>query len=90
MATILSSCGTLEKLLHDAASQKGKAQAGVHIPDQPADCRKTVPYAARKVGDEAVSVIDRSDRQLDKANARILRCAADRDNVKKKLEGAAP
>lgn len=77
-------------MLHQAAAQKGQADAKVHVPDQPADCRETVPYAARKVGDEAVSVIERSDRQLDKANARILRCAADRDNVKSRLEGTAP
>jgi hypothetical protein len=77
-------------MLHNASVQKGQSAAGVHIPDQPAECRKTVPHAARKIGDEAVSVIERSDRQLDKANARILRCAADRDNVKSKLEGKAP
>lgn len=77
-------------MLHQSAAEKGRVEAGVHIADQPADCRLTVPRAARKVGDEAVSVLKRSDKQLDKANARILRCANDRDNVKAKLEGQNP
>ncbi|TPN11742.1 hypothetical protein [Mesorhizobium sp. B2-1-2] len=87
MATILSSCAGLDRQLQQASVAKGTAQAKVNIPDQPADCRRTEPHAAAVVGDEARSVLKRERKVTDRLNARILRCAADRDNVKTGLEG---
>lgn len=85
----LISCGNtkLIKQLHEASAEKGKAEAGINLLDQPPDCRTKVPHAPRHLGDEAVSVLKREGKQLDKANDKIVRCAEDRDNAAKALTG---
>jgi len=48
----------------------------VTLPAYPADCTKKEPHAAIDVGAEALSVLKRERGQLDRANARVGRCAA--------------
>jgi hypothetical protein len=48
--------------------------AGVNLPPYPVECRATEPYITIKPGDQKTSIIDRSDRALDRANARNWRC----------------
>ncbi|TIR87400.1 MAG: hypothetical protein E5X05_01365 [Mesorhizobium sp.] len=77
-------------MLHNAASQKGQAAAGVHLPPLPSDCRAVEPHAPVPVGAEALSVLKRERRATDRANARVQRCARHYDNTAAALEGNAP
>lgn len=82
---ILSSCAS-SAALKGAAKTKGIAAARVTLPPLPSDCRVQEPHAAANVGDQAVSVLKAERRQLNKANARVTRCAENYDAVKKALK----
>jgi len=75
MLATLTGCGT-DAALKRAATDKGVAAARVTLPPWPDDCRKQEPHAAVAVGDEVRSVLKAERHQLDKANARVGRCAA--------------
>ena len=81
----ISSCTTSQELARASAAQ-GRITAGVHLPALPADCRVKEPHAPMKVGDEARAVLKRERGQLDKANARVGRCAGFYDTTRKAFE----
>lgn len=85
MLATLSGCNTSAEL-KKAATDKGIAAARVTLPPLPDDCRAWVPHAAANLGDEARSVLKAERRQLDKANARVRRCAANYDATAKALK----
>lgn len=74
-AISISSCATTEQRIIKAGEVKGKVEAGVILPDQPADCRVEEAHAALKAGDEVRSVLVRERSALDRQNARTDRCA---------------
>ena len=82
----MQSCGTVEKRLSEASTTQGKSQAGVVLPDWPDDCRKTEAHAAVTEGAEVRSILIRERGQLDKQNARTVRCAAYYDDLQSKLK----
>nr|WP_132534968.1 hypothetical protein [Rhizobium sp. PP-F2F-G48] len=79
-------CSSLSRI-NTAGQTTGKAKAGIDIPDQPDDCRKLEPHAPVTVGVELRSVLRRERGALDRANARVGRCAADRDNLRALMGG---
>lgn len=74
--SMTSSCanGNLVKQLQADAKKQGQINAGINLPAYPADCYQDEPYVPIKVGDQKVAIIDRSDRAIDRANARKNRC----------------
>ena len=81
----LIGCNTSAEL-KQAATDKGVAAARVTLPALPDDCRFREPHAVINVGDEARSVLKAERRQLDKANARVGRCAKNYDATAKALK----
>jgi hypothetical protein len=82
----LNGCGTDKAALKQAATDQGIAAARVTLPPLPDDCRYREPHAAANLGDEARSVLKAERRQLDRANARVGRCAAQYDRTAKALK----
>jgi hypothetical protein len=72
--------------LKAAAKDKGLAAARVTLPPLPTDCRDLEPHAAAASGDEVRAVLKAERRQLDKANARVTRCAENYDRTAKALK----
>lgn len=72
--------------LKAAAKDKGVAAARVHLPVLPGDCREQEPHAPIAVGDEVRTVLKAERRHLDKANARVLRCAGHYDRTTEALK----
>lgn len=85
MLATLTGCGT-SAALKKAATDQGIAAARVTLPALPDDCRAWEPHAAVNLGDEARSVLKAERRQLDKANMRVRRCAANYDATAKALK----
>lgn len=85
MLPILTSC-TTDAALRKAATDKGRAAARVTLPSLPDDCRFEEPHAAAAVGDEARTVLKAERRQLNKANARVVRCADNYDATARALK----
>ena len=85
---ISTSCGGLESRLAEAAGAKGKFDAGIEIPPQPADCEKTEPHAPIGEGMEARAALRRERAALDRQNARGARCWQHNENVRARF--AAP
>ncbi len=81
----LISCAS-SAALKGAAKTQGIAAARVTLPPLPSDCRFREPHAAANVGDQAVSVLKAERRQLNKANARVARCAGHYDATAKALK----
>nr|WP_246663844.1 hypothetical protein [Phyllobacterium sp. SYP-B3895] len=67
--------------MHDAATVQGEAQVDRNLPAWPDDCRKVEPHASVVVGAEALSGWKRERQALDRANARVGRCAVFYDNL---------
>lgn len=88
IALTLSSCSTMEKRLNSAASDLGRSQAKVNLPELPEDCRVQEPHAVLSEGAEARSVLSRERGALDRQNARTDRCAAFYDDTKGRLADA--
>ncbi len=61
-------------------------EARVSLPALPDDCRATEPHAPVSEGAEIRSILKRERTQLDKANARVGRCAEHYDGLKASLE----
>lgn len=68
-----------------SADTRGRAEARVTLPDLPEDCRKREPHRIR-AGDEAITALKRERRALDRANARVGRCATFYDDTKTRLQ----
>lgn len=60
--------------MRQAAQKQGKAEAGVTLPDMPAECAKEEAHAALYEGAEALVVLKQERRATARANARIRRC----------------
>ncbi|QIG68903.1 hypothetical protein EVB71_051 [Rhizobium phage RHph_Y55] len=73
---MISSCAkdNLVKQLQADAKKQGEINAGINLPPYPAECWQDEPYIPIKPGDQKVAIIDRSDRAIDRANARKNRC----------------
>lgn len=85
MLATLTGCPS-DRALREAAIDKGTAAARVTLPPLPGDCREREPHATIAVGDEVRSVLKAERRQLDKANARVGRCANHYDATAKALK----
>lgn len=70
-----------------AAAERGRVEAGILLPQLPAECRRAVPHAPAGLGDNVVIIWARERAQLDQANGVIRRCAENYDTVKSELEG---
>lgn len=88
IATILSGCGSLERLrIEEAAADRGRAEARVSLPAWPDDCRKKEPHAALAEGAEIRSILKRERGALDRQNARTDRCAGHYDELAREIGG---
>lgn len=81
----ITSCANNLKRLDVAAKKQGVAKARVNMPEQPADCRVKEAHATLTIGAEPVVVLRKERTALDRANARITRCADNYDNVRSAL-----
>ncbi len=86
MTISAASCTTVNQRLEIAATEKGRAGAGVKLPALDADCRKLEAHADLIIGSEVRSVLIRERAALDRANGRVTRCAEFYDTVKSRLE----
>lgn len=86
MISLTSTGCSTDAALKKAATDKGIAAARVTLPALPDDCRHLEPHAVIAVGDEVRSVLKAERRQLDKANARVGRCADHYDRTAKSLK----
>lgn len=84
----LSGCGTLQSRLHQAAVDKGAAQAADNLPDLPPECYVDQPHATIARGMEARSVIVRERMATDLANGSKRRCVTVYTNLQ--IERAKP
>jgi hypothetical protein len=82
---MLNSCASTERL-KSAAVEQGKIAAGLHLPDLPEDCRNQEAHARVEVGDELRSVLVKERSALNRANARVGRCAAFYDDTQISFE----
>lgn len=80
------SAGCAGNALKPAAVDRGKAQAGVTLPDLPVDCRVQEAHAPLYVGAEALVVLRQERRALDRQNARTGRCASFYDATRAGME----
>lgn len=87
---MISGFSCADHALRQAAETTGRANAGVILPNPPADCGAREPYAARGIGVEARIVIRRSDDALDRANDRGARCNGWYLKVKSGYEAGRP
>jgi hypothetical protein len=78
----LNSCSSL----NNSATRAGIAAARVHMPPLPADCRHIEAHAPVNVGEDPVSGWKRERAVTNRANARVIRCADNYDNVAKALQ----
>lgn len=84
MVLILISSGSScvdRAALQTAAKGKGIAEARVTMPPLPDDCRAQEPHAELREGAQAITVLKRERTATNKANARVLRCADNYENV---------
>lgn len=58
----------------------------MNIPALPDDCRAQEPHAAVSIDAEVLAVLKRERTALNRANARVIRCAENYDNVAKALK----
>lgn len=73
---MLSGCGTLQSRLHQAAVDKGTAQAIDDLPSLPDECYVDQAHAALAAGMETRTVIVRERQATDLSNASKRRCTA--------------
>lgn len=85
MLTTLSACNLTDRL-NSAAAEQGKLSADAVLPDLSDDCRNQEPHARVEVGSELRSVLVKERSALNRANARVGRCAAFYDDTKRNLE----
>jgi hypothetical protein len=71
---MLSGCAGNNAALFRASQDLGRANVGVSIADQPAECGVNTPHAATPVGAEALSVLKREQAQLNAANEKRAAC----------------
>ena len=72
--------------LEKITSERGKIEAGTILPPLSDDCRKKEPHAGVRFGDELRSLLVRERVALDRANARVGRCADLYDRIKAGFE----
>lgn len=81
---ILSGCAS--DALRKAATEQGRAQAGVTLPPYPEDCRKKEAHAPLVEGGEVRSTLKREREALKRQNSRTDRCAKFYDAVTEGLK----
>jgi len=86
LAATLALTGCASMRLDTAARDKGRAAAGVSLPEYPSECRRTEPHAPLVKGGVIVSALKRERGALDRANRRIVDCAAFYDDLADHLE----
>lgn len=86
-ALILSGCAGRDLARLDAAGKRqGVAAARLALGGLPDDCRASEPHAPLYEGAEARSILKRERAALDRANARVGRCADYHDDLVEHLE----
>ncbi|MDQ1186099.1 hypothetical protein [Agrobacterium larrymoorei] len=82
LTVIASCCANKEARLIVAAESRGKAAAGVHLPDLPDECRQKMARVIPKYGTEKPRNTQlRWDLSADFVDRRTLRCASFYDGV---------
>lgn len=81
LAPFLSSCTSMDS----NAKRSGIAAARVNVPPLPDDCRVQEQHAVVSIDGEVIAVLKRERSALNRANARVKRCADNYDNVAKAL-----
>lgn len=72
---ILNSCAGDRAALQAAAETQGRIEAGVNLAPLPADCEHQEPHAVETLGADILSMLKLERAALDRANARVKRCA---------------
>ncbi|MCA1868911.1 hypothetical protein HW571_25045 [Agrobacterium genomosp. 3] len=72
----------------EAASDLGKARAGVNLPPLPDDCRVKEAHAAVTESAEVRSILIRERAALDRQNTRTDRCAGFYDETRTRFAGS--
>jgi len=73
--------------LYRAAHEQGRADAGVHLAELPADCTRAFSTLERKVGDNPVVLLKLyEDVVLPDASRTLIRCSGIYLNQKRELE----
>lgn len=83
MMLILTGCVTGR-----SAILKGQTEAGVALPEWPAECRKKEIHAALLKGEDVRVILKRERMALDRANQRIDVCARYYDELRRLLKGS--
>jgi hypothetical protein len=83
---LLSGCSTTGERIDAAAADLGRAQAGLALPELPAECRKEIAHAELIEGEDLAIILRRERGQLDKANAMLGRCAGFHDTLAEGLQ----
>lgn len=81
-ALALSGCQTTGGAL------KGKSNAGVTLPEWPAECRAQEIHASLNKGEDIRIILQRERKALDRANKRSAECAAYYDRLRGLFGGA--
>lgn len=68
------------------AAAEAESEAAATLPDLPADCRRTERTGVQ-TGDRLDAAVLVSDGALGRANARIVRCAAWHDELRRERKG---
>ncbi|MEO3997166.1 hypothetical protein [Mesorhizobium sp. CAU 1732] len=85
IGAISTGCASIDAARLAGASQ-GVSDAGLTIGVLPDDCRTIEPHAALVDGAEIRSVLKRERAALDRANARVTRCADYHDDLVEHLD----
>lgn len=79
--------GSCNRTLQEAARDQGRADAGVHLAELPAECTTAFRAIAKGLGDNAVDLVRRYERVVIPAATRtLLRCSEIYLTQKRELE----
>lgn len=80
-----SACSSNRAAIYRAAAEQGRAQARVHLPPFPLECRTVIDHAKVAIGDAPVVLLKRERSKLDAANGVITRCHGLYEDLRKRL-----
>lgn len=86
MGLLLSGCSTTGERVDAAGTELGRAQAGLVLPDLPAECRWAVAHTELIEGEDLAVLLRRERGQLETANAMLGRCAGFHDTLAEGLQ----
>ncbi|MBN9671686.1 hypothetical protein [Roseibium aggregatum] len=84
----MTACETGDARLRLAATRTGETEASRNLPNYPDDCRKRERSGVRE-GEPLDTALIRTDNALDRANARVRRCARWYDGIRTGFERGA-